>query len=99
LPQILRDKIYTIADRKLAIEYIGHDTNELVFDRLRPYIPMNAVTLCAFTTQHSQFLMVLVSPSWIVRRLLADGAESRVHEKSMKEAEVLSVAINGRIGC
>jgi hypothetical protein len=43
--------------------------------------------------------MVLVSPSWIVRRLLADGAESRVHEKSMKEAEVLSVAINGRIGC
>lgn len=99
LPQILRDKIYTIADRKLAIEYIGHDTNELVFDRLRPYIPMNAVTLCAFTTQHSQFLMVLVSPSWIVRRLLADGAESRVHEKSMKEAEVLSVAINGRSGC
>ncbi len=99
LPPHLRDKIYHLVDAGLSVEYAGHDTNDIVFENLKPFVRLNVPTLCAFTQQHRRFLIFLVRPSWAVPKLLEDGAEVKLVGFNAKGYSWLSVALDAPSGC
>ena len=99
LPPHLRDRIYHLADAGLSVKYAGHDTNDIVFENLKPFVRLNVPTLCAFTQQHRRFLIFLVRPSWVVPKLLEDGAEVRLVGVNAKGYSWLSVTLDAPSGC
>lgn len=99
LPPHLRDRIYMITDKVLAMKFVGHDTNELVFDRLSPYVRMNIFSLCEFTTRYSQFLVLAARPGWVVPLLLEDHAKVQLLEENPRRGTILSVTIGEPSGC
>jgi len=99
LPPALRDKIYYLTDTKLTLENEGIDTNEIVFQNLMPYVPIQVVNLCEFTKQHHRFLILLEEPTWVVPQLLKDHAEVKLIAETPIKSEVLDVTLSGPSGC
>lgn len=99
LPPRLRTKIYHVTDTELAAELTGRDSNEKTFHNLSPYVPMNVVDLCAFTQRHRRFLVKMAGPSWVIEKLLAEGASVVVIAGKLPAEATLAVTVKEPSGC
>jgi hypothetical protein len=99
LPASLREKIYHVMNPTLAAALTGKNSNEKALHNLRPFVPMNVVDLCAFTQRHQRFLVKIAASSWVVERLVAEGAEVRVLAGQLPAEATLAVSLKGPSGC
>lgn len=100
LPATLQSRIYYIADSKLALEYLGQDTDERTLRRLKQFEPINVTDLCSFTKEYQKFLLIPdTSGDPIVRKFIADQADIALDPAGTPKDMVLSITLKGPSGC
>ena len=95
----MRTKIYHVMDPDLAAKLTGKNSNEKTLHNLSAVVPMNVVDLCTFTQRHQRFLVKVVKSSWVIEKLLAEGADLRVLAGSLPDEATLAVTLKGPSGC
>ena len=99
LPPPLREKIYFVSERQLMRKKIGNDSNHLAFERLKPFVPINLIDRCAFTSAHRAFLVLNFGHAWFVDELIREGATVDLLELNVTGAELLRVTTKEPSGC
>jgi len=99
LPENLKNRIYYPLDRGLDRQVAHSDTIGRAFLNLRPFVPINVPTFCAFTKEHPEFLILTGGDGWLYRKLAEDGATMRVVSGQYPDDIVFSVTLDRVNGC
>lgn len=94
-----QDKLHYASNAELAVKHVGEDVNERALSRLQPFVTMNLVDLCDFTTAHKKFLVVAPELTWEVRNLVAERSSTATVLGIHGDEVVLSVSLVRPIGC
>ena len=99
LPPHLREKIIYVTDNKLALNYVGHDTNEIVLRNLQTVVNVRMANLCEFTMRNSRLLILRERATWLERQLLKDGADIKLVYDTGERYEAVQVTMARPSGC
>lgn len=99
LPENLKNRIYYPLDHGLDRQISESDTIGRAFLNLRPFVPINVPTFCAFAKQHPTFLILTGGDGWLYQELAEDGAAINVVSGRYPGEAVLSVTVARAGGC
>jgi len=97
LPSDLKRQIYFIADRPLAVQYRGFDTDAIGIKGLSNTVPMNVFTLCEFLAKYSQF-SVIGTKGWLRKKLMEEGIRPH-NARIQKDLEVFLYDVESLAEC
>lgn len=99
LPPHLQAKVHLLTDRKLAIDYTGEDTNEIVIRNLQSIVKLPMDNLCEFTKAHRRFLLYVALPTWVVQQLIKDGATLTMIDGTTQKVAIMQAVLPRPSGC